>query len=166
MRKCSCGIHPLPRTVFVLCAILIFPAVLSAQSAGTATAIAVLQRGPLPRKSIPWIGPNALSCYFGEYRVGDEMISLYAVREFVPSSSWAAYSCGRRLSLLRIESGEGLLLFCQISGGFSFFFLFPSGFADPCAFIEPFLSRFTYFAGASRSDFDQVSFPAIFEIRI
>ncbi len=135
-----------------------------AGSAASAITLAILERGPLPRRSIPWIGPNAIPCHFGEYRFGEERIALYALREFVPSSSWEIYRCGRNRDLLRVPSEEGLLIIARTDAEESFFFLFPAGLSDPCSFIVQFVSRFTYFVGASRGDQGQISFPAILEM--
>lgn len=127
------------------------------------TVLAVLERGPLLKKVIPFIGPNTLSYYYGEYRLEQEKkAEIYYITEMVPLSSWTPYSCGG-LAFLEVPYPGARVLYYSREEGEGIFFLFPGGMDNPCRFINPFLERYTYFRSLARLG-GQVTFPAVFEI--
>jgi hypothetical protein len=128
--------------------------------------VSVLLRGPIRRKGLPYIYPNALTTYFGEYDFRGEMVTLfYAEGNVVPDEEWEPFVC-TNTRLFVIPGGSGTTLFYRNSAGWVVIFSVPEGArsgADICPFITVFLDRFTYFRGISRQS-GAVSFPAVLNL--
>ena len=124
--------------------------------------LGVLLRGPLIKKGIPFLYPNALPVFYGEYTYRKVKILVYFTEEeIVRSDSWQPFECPKR-TLYRLEREEKLLLYFRNENGWSVFFSMPEKIETPCRFIDKFLDRFLYFRSISR-DRNIATFPAVLE---
>ena len=128
------------------------------------TAQAILERGPLASRGIPFFPPNVLAAYRGEYLAGTSRIEVYFTREaLVLPAGWRKALC-RQEALLRLE-GEENLTFCYVEPGetgYTVFLSFESDSFPWCAWTEAFLRRLRYLLAFSQGPED-VAFPAILE---
>jgi len=123
---------------------------------------AVLQRGPLPGRGIPFFPPNLLPVYRGEYLAGEFRIEVFFTREAlgVPAG-WRRASCGTE-PLLRLPEEEKPT-YCLLEGGetgFGVFLSFDSEAFPWCAWTEAFLRRLRNLLAFSR---EEIPFPAILD---
>lgn len=133
-----------------------------AETGETERELGVLLRGPLVKKGIPFLYPNALPVFYGEYTYRKEKILVYFTeKEIVRSDSWQPFECPER-TLYRLEREEKLLLYFRNENGWSVFFSLPEKIKTPCRFINTFLDRFLYFRSISR-DRNIATFPAVLE---
>jgi len=86
---------------------------------------------------------------------------LYTETEVAIYSSWKPAPCGS-LGMLEVEQ-EPRVLFFQDRAGRSLFFVFPSSYPSPCAFVTTFINRFNYFLGVTQNS-ALSSFPAVLQI--
>jgi len=134
-----------------------------AQQPGS-TAQAILERGPLAARGIPFFPPNVLAAYRGEYLAGTSRIEVYFTREaLVLPAGWRKALCGQE-ALLRLD-GEESFSFCHVEpgeAGYAVFLSFESESFPWCAWTEAFLRRLRYLQAFSQGPAD-VPFPAILE---
>ena len=131
---------------------------------------AILQRGPVAVRSLPFFPPNALRAYQGEYRVprqsGDWRVVVYFTREsLVLPAAWREVRCGQS-PLRRVTSEEGFTL-CHAEPGEAGWFVFLTFESEDfhwCGWTESFLARFRYLLPFARGE-SEVPFPAVLEFR-
>jgi len=121
---------------------------------------AILERGPLPGKGIPFLEKNAIQHFYGEYTYDGLPIRIWYTREPLLAPGAKPFSC-RKLPLVTLAEGETLALLFSNEKEFMIF-QFEKGFSRPCDFISAFLSRLAYFQGITEEG-DDVPFPAIIE---
>jgi hypothetical protein len=128
------------------------------------TAQAILERGPLASRGIPFFPPNVLAVYRGEYLAGTSRIEVYFTREaLLLPAGWRKALC-RQEALLRLD-GEENLTFCYAEPGetgYTVFLSFESEAFPWCAWTEAFLRRLRSLLAFSQGPAD-VAFPAILE---
>ena len=127
---------------------------------------AILQRGPLPARGIPFFPPNLLPAFRGEYLADEGRVVVYFTREqVVLPSGWRGVRCAQA-PLVRVANEEVFTLCFVESGeaGYVLFFSFQSESFPWCAWAEAFLQRFRYLLAFTQSS-SEVPFPAIFEYR-
>ena len=140
----------------------------------------ILQRGPVPVRSLPFFPPNLLRGYLGEYRVTREAsegaaaavaeggrIVVYFTREpLVLPAAWRQTRCGRT-ALLRVPPQEEDFTLCRAEpgeAGYFLFFEFESDAFPWCAWTEAFLQRFRYLLAFAKNP-AEIPFPAVLEFR-
>ena len=127
---------------------------------------AILQRGPLPARGIPFFPPNLLPAFRGEYLAEEGRVVVYFTREqVVLPSGWRGVRCAQT-PLVRVVNEEDFTL-CFVESaeaGYVLFFSFQSESFPWCAWTEAFLQRFRYLLAFTQSS-SEVPFPAIFEYR-
>lgn len=124
--------------------------------------LGVLLKGPLIRKGIPFLYPNAIPVFYGEYEYQNKKIIIYFTEEeIVRSDSWAPFECPERI-LYRIKREERLVLYFRDENEWSVFFSMHSELETPCRFIDKFLERFLYFRTIARGE-SIATFPAVLE---
>jgi hypothetical protein len=145
-------------------AVLAILLLLAGPPAGAQSGQAILQRGPLAARGIPFLPPNVLRAYRGEYLAAETRIVVYFTREsLVLPAGWRPASCGQD-TLLRVPDEE-FPTFCYADpgeAGYSLFLSFESFEAEPfpwCAWTEAFLQRLRYLLAFS----SEVPFPAVIE---
>ena len=131
--------------------------------AETAETLAVLERGPLLKTGVPFIGPNSLPYYYGEYRLGEsKKVEVFSASDLVPLTGWKSFSCGQT-ALLEVPSVSGRVFFFQAEENLFVFFRFPISEESPCVFISRFIIKYRYFLGLSRMG-GYTTFPAVLEL--
>ena len=132
----------------------------AAASVGAQARESILQRGPIPVRSLPYFPPNALKAFQGEYRAEDRRIVVYFTREpLVLPAAWRQARCGQA-PLVRVPAEEGFTL-CHAEPGEAGYFLFFDFESDAfpwCAWTEVFLPRFRYLLAFAKSP-SEVPFP-------
>ena len=125
---------------------------------------AILERGPVAARGIPFFPPNLLAVYRGDYLAGESRIEVYFTREaLVLPAGWRKALCGQQ-ALLRLD-GEERLTFCYVEpgdGGYALFLSFESVSFPWCAWTEAFLQRLRYLLAFSQGP-EEVPFPAILD---
>jgi hypothetical protein len=134
-----------------------------AATVGAQAGPSILQRGPLPVRGIPYLPPNVLPAYRGEYLAGESRIVVYFTREpLVLPGGWHPVPCGQDAPL-RV-AGEERLTFCYVEpgdAGYGLFVSFESESFPWCAWMEAFLQRLRYLLAFTPPT--EVSFPAVLE---
>ena len=131
---------------------------------------ALLERGPLTVKGIPFLPSNVLPAYWAEYRVaGDPAEVWYTRQPLVLPAAWPKLRCGA-FSLLLVPVDAGLVV-CfagplqEGEPAVYLFFSYASGEpASWCGWVEAFLQRFRYLLAFAASG-TEVPFPAVLEYR-
>jgi len=145
-------------------AVLAILLLLAGSTAGAQSGQAILLRGPLAARGIPFFPPNVLEAYRGEYQAGDWRIEVYFTREpLVLPAGWRKASCGQE-ALLRLE-GEEKPTFCYVEpgdGGYVLFLSFESDAFPWCAWTQAFLQRLRSLLAFSRG-LAETPFPAILD---
>jgi hypothetical protein len=132
---------------------------------------AILERGPLATRGLPFFPPNVLQAYLGEYLAeagacdgGDARVVVYFTREpLVLPAGWRGVTCGQE-ALLRVPDEERLS-FCHVEpgeAGFVLFLSFPDGSFPWCPWTQAFLQRLRYLLALTQGS-PEVPFPAVFE---
>jgi hypothetical protein len=146
-------------------ALILFLLVLAAVATGAETKPAILQRGPLPVKGIPFLPPNVLPAFQGDYSLGGRRISvLFSSEALVLPREWKSLPCGP-LRLAEVPEDDGRT-FCLVEGAeepLFLFFSFQSPGGDWCKFIEAFRAGFLYLRSFQSGGLE-VPFPAMLEI--
>jgi len=137
---------------------------LAAGTAGAQGGQAILERGPIAVRGIPFFPPNVLEADWGEYLTGQFRIEVYFTREpLALPGGWRKAPCGRE-TLLRLD-GEEKPTFCYVEpgdGGYALFLSFESEAFAWCAWTQAFLPRLRSLLNFSQ-DPAEVPFPAILE---
>ena len=145
-------------------AVLAILLLLAGGPAGAQSGQAVLLRGPLAARGIPFFPPNVLEAYRGEYQAGDWRIEVYFTREpLVLPAGWRKASCGQE-AILRLE-GEEKPTFCHLEpaeGAYAVFLSFESGTFPWCAWTQAFLQRLRSLLAFSQGG-AEVPFPAVLD---
>jgi hypothetical protein len=146
-------------------ALIVCLLVLAAAAAGAQTKTAILERGPFPVKGIPFLPPNVLPAFLGDYSLGGKRISvLFSLEALVLPREWKSLLCGPlRLAEVPEDAGRTVCLVEGAEQPFFVFFSFESPGGDWCEFIKAFRARFLYLRGFQGGSAD-VPFPAILEI--
>jgi hypothetical protein len=145
-------------------AVLAILLLLAGAPAGAQSGQAVLLRGPLAARGIPFFPPNVLEAYRGEYQAGDWRIEVYFTREpLVLPAGWRRASCGQE-AILRLESEEKPTFCClePAEGAYAVFFSFESGTFPWCAWTQAFLQRLRSLLAFSQVG-AEVPFPAVLD---
>jgi hypothetical protein len=125
---------------------------------------AILERGPVAGRGIPFFPPNVLAVFRGEYLAGQSRIEVYFTREqLVLPAGWRKASCGQE-ALLRLD-GEEKPTFCYVEPGDAGYVLFLSFAAESfpwCAWTGAFLQRLRSLLAFSQGS-EEVAFPAILD---
>jgi hypothetical protein len=125
---------------------------------------AVLLRGPHAVKGIPFLPPNLLPAFQGDYAFGEQEASvLLSTQALVLPREWRSLRCGAlRVAEVPVDIGRTV---CLAEAGEEPLFVFFS-FQDPgvewCGFVRAFRERFQYLRSFVRSDVE-VPFPAFLE---
>ena len=145
-------------------AVLAILLLLAGVPAGAQSGQAILLRGPLAARGIPFFPPNVLEAYRGEYQAGDWWIEVYFTREpLVLPAGWRKAPCGQE-ALLRLE-GEEKPTFCYLEpaeAGYAVFLSFESDAFPWCAWTQAFLQRLRSLLAFSRG-LAETPFPAILD---
>jgi len=145
-------------------AVLAILLLLAGSTAGAQSGQAILLRGPLAARGIPFFPPNVLEAYRGEYQAGDWRIEVYFTREpLVLPAGWRKAPCGQE-ALLRLE-GEEKPTFCYLEpaeAGYAVFLSFESDAFPWCAWTQAFLQRLRSLLAFSR-ELAETPFPAILD---
>lgn len=123
---------------------------------------ALLVKGPYLVRGIPFLDPNSLPAYRGEYQTQEGRLEVLFTRQpLVLPQEWKSQRCGK-LRLVQVPWENGYTVCYQDEKGFFLFFSF--SFAGPgrCAFIESFLQRFLYLLSFVQNEVD-VPLPAVLE---
>lgn len=148
-------------------ALILWLLVLAAAVTGAETkpARAILERGPLPVKGIPFLPPNVLPALQGDYSLGGERVSvLFSSEALVLPREWESLRCGAlRLAEVPADTGRTVCLAEGAEEPLFLFFSFESPGGDWCVFIEAFRARFLYLRGFLGGGLE-VPFPAILEL--
>jgi len=138
------------------------------QNSGPENEVAVLRRGPIYRKGLPFFLPNAIPCFYGVYRFrGTEITVYYTETAIFRRRQWETFTCPASAGyILPDENAEErvLFIFPAEDQGWTVFFLIREVRDDICLFIDTFFSRFQYFRGITR-DRTIPPFPAVLELR-
>ncbi len=125
---------------------------------------AILERGPVAVRGLPFFPPNVLEADRAEYLAGHSLIEVYITREpLVLPVGWRKASCGQE-ALLRVE-GEDRPTYCFVEpgeGGYALFLAFESDDFPWCAWTQAFLPRLRSLLafGQGRAD---APFPAVLD---
>jgi hypothetical protein len=169
-------------TVAVLAALLALAAAAAGAQGGKAVsggqasraarmAQAILERGPVAVRGLPFFPPNVLEAAKGQYvveedRVVKARIEVYFTREpLVFPAGWRRERCGAE-SVLRVE-GEDRPTYCFVESGedgnaFALFLSFDSEDFPWCAWTQAFLPRLRSLLSFSQGPTD-APFPAVLE---
>jgi hypothetical protein len=133
------------------------------------TAQAILERGPIPVRGIPFLPPNLLAAARGEYLAGQDRqdkIEAYFTREpLVLPAGWRRVPCGQE-ALLRLE-GEERPTFCCLEpgdGGYALFLSFEGEAFPWCSWTQAFLQSLRSLLSFSQGT-GEVPFPAVLDYR-
>jgi hypothetical protein len=128
---------------------------------------AILREGPVSVRGIPYLPPNVLSAFRGDYVIdpGDggkgaplvrafdtpeppAAVVVYTRRPLVLPEDWPAVRC-RSLMLLQVRGEESYTLCYRDGNGYTLFFAFPETGQPPdaCRFVESFVRRFQLLVG-------------------
>jgi hypothetical protein len=145
-------------------AVLAILLLLAGGPAGAQSGQAVLLRGPLAARGIPFFPPNVLEAYRAEYQAGDWRIEVYFTREpLVLPAGWRKARCGQE-AILRLE-GEEKPTFCYLEpaeGAYAVFLAFESGTLPWCAWTQAFLQRLRSLLAFSQGG-AEIPFPAVLD---
>lgn len=137
---------------------------LAGAPAGAQSGQAILVRGPLAARGIPFFPPNVLGAHRGEYQAGDWRIEVYFTREpLVLPAGWRKAPCGQE-ALLRLE-GEERPTFCYLEpaeAAYAVFLSFDSGSFPWCAWTQAFLQRLRSLLAFSQGP-AETPFPAVLD---
>jgi hypothetical protein len=127
---------------------------------------AILERGPVAVRGLPFYPPNVLEAAKAEYLAGQSLIEVYFTREpLVFPAEWRRERCGTE-SVLRVE-GEDRPTYCFVESGeggnaFALFLSFDSEDFPWCAWTRAFLPRLRSLLSFSQGSTD-APFPAVLE---
>ncbi|HDQ13460.1 MAG TPA: hypothetical protein ENN41_01415 [Sediminispirochaeta sp.] len=123
------------------------------------TTVAILERGPVAERGLPFLPRNVISHYRGYYSLeGDAIKVYYTEQEIVRFSRWPAVDCGP----LQLYQVEGEVYFGQFPD-FYIFVEFEQSLR--CDFVNQFISRLNYFRSVQDMNAGRPPFPAILEWR-
>ena len=129
-------------------------------SSSAAQEVSVLQKGPIFRKGIPFLPPNALPVFYGVYSFRDSEIIVYFSESLIPrAEDWEEIPC-QGGTLLQLPGREIFIFPDTIETEWSIFIVFKESISDICPFVNTFLRRFQYFLGITR-DRSIPPFPAV-----
>ncbi len=138
--------------------------ILSAHLADAQAGQAILERGPVAVRGLPFLPPNLLEADRAEYLAGQSLIEVYFTREpLVLPAGWRKERCGQE-PLLRVE-GEERPVFCYVEpgeGGYALFLAFESRDFPWCAWTQAFLQRLRSLLGFSQGP-AEAPFPAVLD---
>lgn len=138
--------------------------ILSAASTEAQAGQAILERGPVAVRGLPFFPPNVLEADRAEYLAGESLIEVYFTREpLVLPAGWRRERCGQE-SLLRVE-GEERPVFCYVQpgeGGYALFLSFDSEGFPWCAWTQAFLQRLRSLLAFSQGP-AETPFPAVLD---
>ncbi len=147
---------------------------LAAAPAGSAKA--VLARGNVPVRGLPFLGRNALAALWGSYslRGQDESIVIEAwhcAEALIIPAGWAPVRCPGLPSGFRALAAPGGLpglnpgsaLWILEAPDYRLFIAFPSGWDRACAFAAVFAERFDWFRRNAAVPSD-LSFPVVLDL--
>jgi hypothetical protein len=145
-------------------AVLAILLLLAGSTAGAQSGQAVLLRGPLAARGIPFFPPNVLEAWRGEYQAGNARIEVYFTREaLVLPAGWRKAPCGQE-ALLRLE-GEEKPTFCYLQpaeGAYAVFLSFEAEAFPWCGWTQAFLQRLRSLLAFSQGE-AETPFPAILD---
>ncbi|NLJ47043.1 MAG: hypothetical protein GX430_10835 [Treponema sp.] len=163
------------RTSRLVAAALGFTVCLLASQAAasqTTSARAVLVRGTLPVRGIPYLPANSLPALYGEYRPSAGLIRVWVIREelYLPPE-WAELPfrspAGTRTRAYSrpVETGEGPgTAYALRDSSYWILAEVPPPAGDSMPFLEALVGRLAYFAAQAKSPSD-LSLPAVLEYR-
>ena len=125
---------------------------------------AVLERGPIAVRGLPFFPPNVLEADRGEYLAGQSRIEVFFTRApLVLPAAWRKAGCGQE-PFLRVQDEERPT-FCYVEpgdGGYALFLSFETEDFPWCAWTQAFLLRLRSLLSFSQGP-AEVPFPAIVE---
>jgi hypothetical protein len=128
------------------------------------TAQAILERGPVAVRGLPFFPPNVLEAHRAEYLAGKSLIEVYFTREpLVLPAGWRQARCGQE-DLLRVL-GHDSPTFCHVEPGDSGYAVFMSFEAEDfpwCAWARAFLQSLRSLLSFSQGP-AEVPFPAVLD---
>jgi hypothetical protein len=123
--------------------------------------VAILQRGPIYTKGLPFFLPNAIPAFYGVYRFrGAEVTVYYTENPILRRKEWSLFPCADNEGLVVPEGQGALLLFPAAENEWTVFFSYYPEREDICAFIDTSFDSFRYFRGITR-DRSIPPFPAV-----
>ena len=131
---------------------------------------ALLERGPLAVKGIPFLPPNSLPAFWAEYRVAGDFAEVWYTRQpLVLPAAWPKLRCGAwSLLLVTVDAGLAVCYAGPLQEGepavYLFFSLASGDPAAGCGWVEAFLQRFRYLLAFAASG-TEIPFPAVLEYR-
>jgi len=132
----------------------------------------VLKRGPFRSRGIPFLAPNLIVYWSGEYTLNSESIRAYFTVDSVQvQPSWLPHRCGP-YQLEEVSNGRAdgkVIYYYRSTSNWSLFFELPATISDACPFVQTFIERFVYFRSSLSQDGsyaspDAVPFPAILNL--
>jgi hypothetical protein len=149
---------PVALPALLLCLLVLAAAVAGAEQGPLR---AVLLRGPYPVKGIPFLPPNLLPAFQGDYALGEQQVSvLFSPEALVLPGEWKSLRCGPlKLAEVPVDTGRTVCLAEAGQEPLFLFFSFAGQDADWCGFVTAFRERFLYLRSFLRSG-DEVPFPA------
>jgi hypothetical protein len=125
---------------------------------------AILARGPIFHRGIEFLGVNAIPSQYGEYRYGDELITVYyTVEEIFLSKNWLSTDCAVP-GLMQLKEGNNRIVIAYTDKKeWTAFLSFTAGADYICRFVEAYRNRQNYFLNIAR-DKTVFSFPALLEV--
>jgi hypothetical protein len=125
---------------------------------------AILLRGPHAVKGIPFMPPNVLPAFQGDYALGERQVSvLFSAEALVLPREWQSLRCGElRLAEVPVDTGRTVCLAESADKPLFVFFSFQDPSAEWCGFVKAFRERFLYLRSFLHSDVE-VPFPAFLE---
>lgn len=150
----------LKKTAAIIILLISVLSILSAEAGDPA----ILARGPVLHEGIEFLGVNAIPAQYGEYRYGDDIITVYfTVEEIFLSEKWTAGSCGIP-GLMQFTDKQGRIVAAyKDKKEWTAFLSFKADADYVCGFIEAYRSRQNYFLNIAR-DKTLFSFPAFLEM--
>jgi hypothetical protein len=134
------------------------------------TAQAILERGPVAVRGLPFLPPNVLEAYKAEYLAGPSRIEVYFTREpLVLPAAWRKVRCGQE-ALLRVEDADSPT-FCHAEPGdggpahayaYVLFLSFETEDFPWCAWTQVFLQSLRSLLSFGQGPAD-VPFPAVLD---
>ena len=141
-------------------------------SAQTPLARAVLVRGTIPVRGVPYLSPNSIPALYGEYRLDAGLVRVWVIREEVfLTPEWGEIPF-RSPQGARIRAYSRLVRTAEVSGtayalrDSAYWILaeVPAALPNPAALLEVFAARLSYFVAQAKSTGD-LSLPALLEYR-
>lgn len=141
----------------------------------------VLRSGPFRARGVPFLAPNLLVYWFGDYIWNSQSIRTYYTADSVEVlPAWSPHRCGP-YQLQTVTDGRAggggadggadgkVIYYYRSAANWSLFFELPTTISDPCPFVQTFIERFLYFRSSLAQDGsytspDAVPFPAILDL--